>query len=45
MMILMIVWFSIPVFQSEIVYTKIPASIISIGPKRSETIDRYGKWF
>ena len=26
-------------------YTKIPASIISIGPKRSETIDRCGKWF
>jgi len=26
-------------------YTKIPASIVSIGPKRSETIDRYGKWF
>ncbi len=26
-------------------YTKIPASIISIGPKRSETIDRYGKWY
>ena len=26
-------------------YTKIPASIISIGPKRSETIDRYGKWW
>ena len=26
-------------------YTKIPASIISIGPKRSETIDRFGKWF
>ena len=26
-------------------YTKIPASIISIGPKRSETIDRFGKWW
>ena len=26
-------------------YTGIPADIVSIGPKRSETIDRYGKWW
>ena len=26
-------------------YTRIPASLISFGPKRSETIDRYGKWW
>ena len=26
-------------------YTGIPADIISIGPKRTETIDRYGKWW
>ncbi|MBO6083873.1 MAG: adenylosuccinate synthase, partial [Candidatus Methanomethylophilaceae archaeon] len=26
-------------------YTGIPADIISIGPKRSETIDRSGKWW
>lgn len=26
-------------------YTGIPVSIISFGPERSETIDRYGKWY
>ena len=26
-------------------YTGIPADLISIGPKRSETIDRFGKWW
>ncbi len=26
-------------------YTKIPVSLVSIGPKRDETIDRYRKWY
>ncbi|MCQ2053336.1 MAG: adenylosuccinate synthetase [archaeon] len=26
-------------------YTGIPVSIISFGPERSETIDRYGRWY